>query len=132
MLSFNRVDLTGKAAGVLHHKKVIVDANQCFTHAQMDSCAACGSRPSITRESLAHYDYEAFTGQPAHDGEPTPLALLPAAQRISPMRLADLMARERPPTIVDVRPPQQYDMAHLPGKAHGAHAALMLPSCPPS
>ena len=54
---------------------------------KVPGCAACGAKPSITRESIAGYDYAAFTGQPAHDGPMQPLQVLQPEQRISPAQL---------------------------------------------
>jgi adenylyltransferase/sulfurtransferase len=56
---------------------------------KVPTCAACGSEPSITRESIAGYDYAAFTGQPAHDGPMQPLTVLQPQQRISPAQLQE-------------------------------------------
>ena len=49
----------------------------------MPECIACGDKPTITAESLQHYDYGAFTGAPSNDAAPQPLQLLPEEDRIS-------------------------------------------------
>lgn len=52
-------------------------------------CVACGDAPSITAETLADYDYAAFTGQAPNDGPPRPLRLLNPEQRITVQQLRD-------------------------------------------
>ena len=85
------------------------------TSAQMDSCAACGTAPSITSASLASYDYAAFTGGPAGDAAPPQLHLLQDADRLSPAALRTRLENDGGAVVVDVRPPNQFDIAHIPG-----------------
>jgi adenylyltransferase/sulfurtransferase len=63
---FTTIKLRGKAAG----------------------CVACGDRATISRATIASYDYAAFTGgQSAHDGPPPALNILPVAGRLSAVQL---------------------------------------------
>ena len=34
---------------------------------KVEGCAACGSNPTLTSETLPHFDYAEFTKQPLHD-----------------------------------------------------------------
>jgi adenylyltransferase/sulfurtransferase len=107
-------------------------------------CIACGPHPQITRDSIATYDYTAFTGgQRANDGAPAPLKVLPPEQRITPLQLRDMLqpagrsqaaaehqqepeaagnAEEGSPAaagaglvLLDVRPLEQFAVMALPG-----------------
>jgi molybdopterin/thiamine biosynthesis adenylyltransferase/rhodanese-related sulfurtransferase len=76
---------------------------QEFRFARRADCAACGDRPSITRESLA-------AGAGAAPEPPT----------IQPAQLAALLrqgtaAGRASPRILDVREPQEFAAGHLPG-----------------
>jgi adenylyltransferase/sulfurtransferase len=103
---FTTIKLRGKAAG----------------------CIACGEQSQITRDSLATYDYAAFTGgQLANDGPPKPLEVLPAEQRMTAQQLQQLVAQaageppaetqqqQQPYVLLDVRPPEQFAIMALPG-----------------
>lgn len=85
---------------------------------------SCGPAASITADTLAAYDYAAFTGQSAaDDGPPPPLRLLLAEQRTTAADLVATLQRhgsQSPPTgtlILDVRPPEQFAIGHLAGAA---------------
>lgn len=90
-------------------------------------CAACGPAATITRDSLTAYDYEAFTGQPANDGPPQPVQLIPQAERVTVQQLKAALEEARaaaaaasssgpPPPwlLLDVRPAPQYAAVALP------------------
>lgn len=66
------------------------------------ACPACGDRPSI----LAPIDYEAFCGM-GHDPTDSP--------EILPSELQALVAAGTPITLLDVREPWEFEIAHLPG-----------------
>jgi len=83
-------------------------------------CAACGTTPSITRASLPAYDYAAFTGAQPNDAAPPQLHLLPDAQRLSPHALRAALRGSADALVVDVRPRQHFDIAHIPGMAASA------------
>jgi adenylyltransferase/sulfurtransferase len=105
-------------------------------------CAACAPGAALTRDSIAAYDYAAFThGQQPSDGPPTPLQVLPAQQRITPSQLQELITPPQQPKqqqqqqpggtcpagacgasgsgerllLLDVRPPEQFHIMALPG-----------------
>ncbi len=85
--------------------------------AQVPGCAACGTAPIITRASLPAYDYAAFTGAQPNDAAPPQLHLLPDAQRLSPHALRTALRGSTDALVVDVRPRQHFDIAHIPGMA---------------
>ncbi|KAK9793435.1 hypothetical protein WJX73_000576 [Symbiochloris irregularis] len=59
------------------------------------TCAACGQQPTITADSLPAYDYTAFTGSTGQQ--------LNGHDQVR---------------VVDVRPVEQFRMAHLPGSVN--------------
>lgn len=66
------------------------------------ACPACGDHPSIT----APIDYEAFCGMP-DDTTDSPELL--------PSELQALLAAGTPVTLLDVREPWEWEIAHIPG-----------------
>lgn len=66
------------------------------------ACRACGNDPTI----LAPIDYEAFCGL-RHDPTDSP--------EILPSELQALVAAGTPVTLLDVREPWEWEIAHLPG-----------------
>lgn len=66
------------------------------------ACPVCGDHPSI----LAPIDYEAFCGM-RHDPVDSP--------EILPSELQALVAAGTPITLLDVREPWEWEIAHLPG-----------------
>lgn len=112
------------------HAEVVVT---CAHSAQMDSCAACGTAPSITSASLASYDYAAFTGGQANDAAPPQLHLLQDADRLSPAALRTQLENDGG-AVVDVRPQNQFDIAHIPGMESAEYeehsgGACFMPAC---
>ncbi|CAL8465473.1 g5009 [Coccomyxa elongata] len=83
--------------------------------AKMPGCIACGHNPSITAQSLPEYDYNGFTGAPSNDTAPQSLQLLPARERITAGQLHQLLDRGTAIHLVDVRPREQFEIAHMPG-----------------
>ena len=86
------------------------------------SCAACGPEATITRDTIAAYDYEAKCGGPMHDrGEGACLKVLGKDRRVSCSRLSERMEEavgrggDRDFVLLDVRPRPEFDFAHLPG-----------------
>jgi adenylyltransferase/sulfurtransferase len=91
------------------------------------ACISCGEKPEITAENLKEYDYAAFTGQASNDAAPAPLQLIKKEERITPVELqaklsektASLAAADSSSSgrvvILDVRPPEQFAICHLPG-----------------
>ena len=78
-------------------------------------CLACGTAPAITASTLPTYDYTAFTGLRPTDAAPTPLTLIPRQERLSATELQAMLASESPYVLLDVRPPEQFAVGHLPG-----------------
>jgi sulfur-carrier protein adenylyltransferase/sulfurtransferase len=82
------------------------------------NCPICGTNPTIT----APIDYEAFCGMPSHDGsnytnghsnkvEENAMAV----REISVEELAKLRESGEPHTLIDVREPNEYEVANLGG-----------------
>lgn len=86
-------------------------------------CPACGTAPSITRDSIASYDYYLFTGQDFTEDLRLDLKVLPGDQRMTPAQFRDTVMQGQVSTssdsdsnpILDVRPRTQFDLAQLPG-----------------
>ncbi|MBN3301793.1 MOCS3 sulfurtransferase, partial [Amia calva] len=72
-------------------------------------CAVCGEAPTIT----ALQDYEGFCGSAATD-KCRRLCLLPEEQRISVQEYKAILDKEAPHILLDVRPPVEVDICHLP------------------
>ncbi|MEW5308623.1 MAG: hypothetical protein WDW38_000566 [Sanguina aurantia] len=83
-----------------------------------EGCAACGACPSVTKDTLPGYSYEAFTGQAANDG-PTALDIIPMEERFPAAEVHRIMqcAERGGHSIVmlDVRPTDQFSIMHLKG-----------------
>ncbi|KAG1668301.1 hypothetical protein FOA52_011198 [Chlamydomonas sp. UWO 241] len=83
------------------------------------SCIACGEEATLTADTLQDYDYIHFSGQDATDGAPSPLALIPDAQRVTPAEAKALLSAAASsslkPVLIDVRPELQFKLFHLPG-----------------
>ena len=95
---------------------------------------ACGTAPSITSASLASYDYAAFTGGQANVAAPPQLHLLQDADRLSPAALRNHLENDGGAVVVDVRPQNQFDIAHIPGMESAgcgepSGGACFLPAC---
>eukprot|EP00884_Botryococcus_braunii_P020045 jgi/Botrbrau1/6724/Bobra.0324s0015.1 len=86
--------------------------------ARSPSCAACGHNPTITADTLASYDYTAFTGQAPIEEGPPPCKLLPRSQRLGAQDLSKALSEGRPCLLLDVRPPHHFSMAHIPGSVN--------------
>ena len=69
----------------------------------------------MTCKDIRQYDYAAFTGQEPHDHGPPPVVLLSAEQRIGAEQMQELLSSREDAVVVDVRPRQEFDMAHIPG-----------------
>ncbi|GAB4818434.1 hypothetical protein N2152v2_005480 [Parachlorella kessleri] len=108
----------------LSRRLLLVDTLSARFHtvklrARSPDCIACGKSPSITAASLPSYDYAAFTGQQLNDSAPAPLQLIPEQERITPSMLQQRLENtSRPCVLLDVRPPEQYNICHLPGALH--------------
>ncbi|KAM8833123.1 adenylyltransferase and sulfurtransferase MOCS3 [Synchiropus picturatus] len=72
-------------------------------------CAVCGENPSVTRL----VDYEAFCGTGATD-KCRRLQLLSKDQRITVQEYKSILDKEEPHILLDVRPPMEVDICHLP------------------
>ena len=94
--------------------------------AQVTGCLACGTAPKITAATLPSYDYGAFTGAQPNDAAPPQLDLLADTERLSPAALRELLTSQTEALVVDVRPRNQFDIAHIPGGRPFA-----FPSCLP-
>lgn len=104
--------------GFLHLSCNCILVRQMSLRGRSAGCAACGDAPSITAANLAAYDYSAFTGQSPTDAPPAPLGLLPPWQRLTPAQLHARLRLKQPASahlLLDVRPPEQFAIAHLPG-----------------
>eukprot|EP00877_Chromochloris_zofingiensis_P010503 jgi/Chrzof1/5706/Cz16g12150.t1 len=85
-------------------------------------CIACGQDAIITREAIASYNYEAFTGQRADDGPPKSMKVLPPEQRIAAQALDQVLDQALDQVlgstdiiVLDVRPKEQFAVMSLPG-----------------
>jgi len=69
-------------------------------------CIACGTHPTLTRDLP---DYEAFCGirPQAASAAPSPF--------ISARELARLLDENKPPVLVDLRGPEEFEHSHIPG-----------------
>jgi adenylyltransferase/sulfurtransferase len=76
------------------------------------TCVICS--PTATQKGLI--DYPAFCGVPAPGSEPSGGDL----PEITPEALRDELAGPEPPTLLDVRDPNEWDIVHLPN-------ALLIP-----
>ncbi|XP_041668762.1 adenylyltransferase and sulfurtransferase MOCS3 [Cheilinus undulatus] len=72
-------------------------------------CAVCGENPSVTQLM----DYEAFCGSAATD-KCRRLNLLSRDQRITVQDYKSIMDNAEPHLLLDVRPPVEVDICHLP------------------
>ncbi|XP_041105376.1 adenylyltransferase and sulfurtransferase MOCS3 [Polyodon spathula] len=72
-------------------------------------CAVCGENPTVK----ALMDYEKFCGSSAAD-KCRNLCLLPKEQRISVQEYKQVLDTRIPHLLVDVRPPVEVDICHLP------------------
>ncbi len=90
-------------------------------------CASCGDQPTITAENLAEYDYRAFTGQPFNDAAPPSLQLIPAAQRLHPQDLAQILSADSENTFKPSVQPQAGSESLLQPPAAAAAGAADLP-----
>ncbi|CAJ1073891.1 adenylyltransferase and sulfurtransferase MOCS3 [Xyrichtys novacula] len=72
-------------------------------------CAVCGENPSVTQLE----DYEAFCGSAATD-KCRKLNLLSRDQRISVQDYKFITVNQEPHLLLDVRPPVEVDICHLP------------------
>ncbi|KAK9826394.1 hypothetical protein WJX81_007186 [Elliptochloris bilobata] len=104
----------------LSRRLLMLDALQGRMHtvklrAKMVGCVACSAAATITSASLASYDYAAFTGAQPNDAAPPQLHLLRDAERLSPAALRERLEDGEEAVVVDVRPRNQFDIAHIPG-----------------
>uniref|UniRef100_UPI0037E8968E adenylyltransferase and sulfurtransferase MOCS3 n=1 Tax=Semicossyphus pulcher TaxID=241346 RepID=UPI0037E8968E len=72
-------------------------------------CAVCGENPSVTQLM----DYEAFCGSAATD-KCRRLNLLSRDQRITVQDYKTILDKAEPHLLLDVRPPVEVDICHLP------------------
>ncbi len=72
------------------------------------ACVLCG--PNATQRELI--DYPAFCGVPRPGEEPL---LEPDSERITVADLARALEGDEPPFLLDVREPEEWEIAHLPG-----------------
>ena len=73
------------------------------------SCPVCGENPTVT----ALIDYQEFCGVPKTDAPATEEALAP--DEITPAQVKARMARNEDFTLIDVREPFEWDIAHIDG-----------------
>ncbi|HEX7051056.1 MAG TPA: molybdopterin-synthase adenylyltransferase MoeB [Longimicrobiales bacterium] len=77
-------------------------------------CPVCGDRPTITEL----IDYEVFCGvKPAADAVEDDVI-----PELAPAELRARLGGDRPPVLIDVREPHEWDIANL-----GAHGARLIP-----
>lgn len=74
-----------------------------------DECAACGTSPSISRESIesGEINYSAFCGVVLYD-------VVSAGERLSVNEAHALMSDNERVVLIDVRPKEQFLITHLP------------------
>jgi adenylyltransferase and sulfurtransferase len=112
----------------MSRKLLIMDSLSSRFHmvtlrAKSKACISCGETPEITAENLKDYDYAGFTGQASNDAAPAPLQLIKKEERITPAELQAKLSGEKnasssssaPLIVLDVRPPEQFAICHLPG-----------------
>ena len=73
------------------------------------NCPVCGENPTVT----ALIDYQEFCGVPKTDAPATEEAL--AADEITPAQVKARLARGEEFTLIDVREPFEWDIAHIEG-----------------
>ncbi|EIN04934.1 hypothetical protein PUNSTDRAFT_122623 [Punctularia strigosozonata HHB-11173 SS5] len=78
------------------------------------SCIACGSFPSATPES----DYVAFCGGPTPNWVSEGLNPGDAGSRITASELGEALRVKPDSTVIDVRPPTEFGICHLPGSTN--------------
>lgn len=121
MQALEAIKLLSKVGEPMARKLLVVDGlsaryHSVFLRPRSTHCVACGDAPQIREETIQTYDYASFTGQPANDAPPRPLSLVPASERLLPQALWSTLKMETNPSIlVDVRPPEQFVICHLPG-----------------
>ncbi len=69
------------------------------------NCPVCGTNPTVTEL----IDYQAFCGIVPEQ------ASLPMENRTTPVELAEALRGDRPPQVIDVREPHEWDIVHLDG-----------------
>ena len=93
----------------------------------MAGCLACGTAPKITAVTLPLYDYGAFTGAQPNDTALPQLHLLADTERLSPAALRERLTSQTEALVVDVRPRNQFDIAHIPGGRASASTSTSWP-----
>ncbi|KAH7721913.1 Adenylyltransferase and sulfurtransferase MOCS3 [Aphelenchoides avenae] len=76
---------------------------------KMTRCAVCGENPTITELQ----DYEQFCGTSATDKVPS-ISVLSPEERISVQEYNQLRQQSGSPTLIDTRPPTEFEICHLP------------------
>ncbi len=69
-------------------------------------CAVCGDDPTVTEL----IDYEDFCGVVSDEAQHAV-----AGATVTPQELAELLRSDRPPYLVDVREPQEWEISRIPG-----------------
>lgn len=122
MQALETIKLLSKVGEPMARKLLVVDGLSARYHSVLlrprsPHCVACGDKPQIREDSIQTYDYASFTGQPANDAPPPPLSLVPPSERLPPQTLWSTLKTETisSPILIDVRPPEQFAICHLPG-----------------
>ena len=115
--------LSGKG-DVLSRRMLIFDGLAArFTSVKLRAksplCVTCGETPSITSSTLSSYDYSLFTGQEVRASGPAPLKLIDPRERVMPgqakAEMDESLSKGEDLMLLDVRPADQFNMAHLSG-----------------
>ncbi|PKU85433.1 adenylyltransferase and sulfurtransferase MOCS3-2 [Dendrobium catenatum] len=77
-------------------------------------CFACGDNADFTQQSFQSFDYEGFTQSPMSDKARPKLSLISDSARITSREYKDLIDKQEPHILVDVRPAHHFKITAIP------------------
>ncbi|PIK54760.1 putative adenylyltransferase and sulfurtransferase MOCS3-like, partial [Apostichopus japonicus] len=81
--------------------------------ARKKDCSVCGETPTVT----GLIDYESFCGAGPSD-KCMLLHILTPEERVTAKQLKEHLGSNSPPLLIDVRPPVEFDICHLPNSCN--------------